>query len=43
MFRIIPEGKTYSEYVLLRDGQSCFLRTATPEDVPAVEALMRSV
>jgi acetate---CoA ligase (ADP-forming) len=43
MFRIIPEGKNFSEYVLLRDGESVFLRTSTPEDVPAVEALMRSV
>lgn len=43
MFRIIPEAKSFSEYVLLRDGESVFLRAATPEDVPAVEALMRSV
>ena len=43
MFRIIPEGKNFSEYVLLRDGQSVFLRTSTIEDVPAIEALMRSV
>jgi acyl-CoA synthetase (NDP forming)/GNAT superfamily N-acetyltransferase len=43
MFRIIPEGKSFSEYVLLRDGQSVLLRTSTPADVPAVEALMRSV
>ncbi len=43
MFRIIPEGKSFREYVLLRDGQSVQLRAATPEDVPAVEALIRSV
>ena len=43
MFRIIPEGKNFSEYVLLRDGESVLLRTATPADVPAVEALMQSV
>jgi acyl-CoA synthetase (NDP forming)/RimJ/RimL family protein N-acetyltransferase len=43
MFRIIPEGKTFSEYVLLRDGESLLLRTATAEDVPAVEDLMKSV
>ena len=43
MFRIIPEGRGFSEYVLLRDGQSLLLRTATPADIPAVEALMRSV
>lgn len=43
MFRIIAEGKNFSEYVLLRDGESVLLRTATPEDVPAVEALMKSV
>ncbi len=43
MFRIIPEGRSFSEYVLLRDGQSVLLRTATRNDVPAVEELMRSV
>jgi acetate---CoA ligase (ADP-forming) len=43
MFRIIPEGRNFSEYVLLRDGESLFLRTAVPADVPAVETLLRSV
>ncbi len=43
MFRIIAEGRDYSEYVLLRDGESVLLRTATAGDVPALEALMRSV
>lgn len=43
MFQIIADGRTYSEYVLLRDGESVLLRAATADDVPAVEALMRSV
>lgn len=43
MFRIIPDGKTFSEYALLRDGESVLLRVATPADVPAVEALMQGV
>ena len=43
MFRIIPEARNFSEYVLLRDGERVFLRASTAEDVPAVEALMRSV
>jgi acyl-CoA synthetase (NDP forming)/GNAT superfamily N-acetyltransferase len=43
MFRIIPEGKAFREYTLLRDGQSVLLRTATVEDIPVVEAFMRSV
>lgn len=43
MFRIIPDGSRFSEYVLLRDGQGVLLRTATLEDVPLVEALMASV
>ncbi|HYK90696.1 MAG TPA: GNAT family N-acetyltransferase [Acidobacteriota bacterium] len=43
MFRIIPEARSFSEYVLLRDGESVLLRTATKEDVPSVEELMRSV
>ncbi len=43
MFRIIPDGRNFSEYVLLRDGESVLLRTATAADVPAVEELMKSV
>lgn len=43
MFRIIPDGKSFSEYALLRDGESVLLRVATPGDVPAVEALMQGV
>ena len=43
MFRIIPDGKTFSEYALLRDGERVLLRTATPADIPAVERLMQSV
>jgi acetate---CoA ligase (ADP-forming) len=43
MFRIIREGATFSEYALLRDGESVFLRTATVDDIPAVEQLMGSV
>ncbi len=43
MFRIIPEGKEFAEYVLLRDGQSVCLRTATMEDIPAVDAFMQRV
>ncbi len=43
MFRIIPEARNFNEYVLLRDGESVLLRTATVDDVPAVESLMRSV
>jgi acyl-CoA synthetase (NDP forming)/GNAT superfamily N-acetyltransferase len=43
MFRIIPEGKNFTEYVLLRDGQSVCLRAATAEDISAVEVLMKSV
>lgn len=40
MFRIIPEGESFREYALLKDGQSILLRAATPADVPAVEAFM---
>lgn len=43
MFRIIPEAETFTEYALLRNGESVLLRTATKADVPAVEALMRTV
>ena len=43
MFRIIPEGERFSEYVILRDGETVLLRTAVPADVPAVEAFTRTV
>ena len=43
MFRIIADGRDYSEYVLLRDGETVLLRTATCDDVPALEGLMGSV
>jgi acyl-CoA synthetase (NDP forming)/RimJ/RimL family protein N-acetyltransferase len=43
MFRILPDGERFSEYVLLRDGESVLLRTATAADVPAVAAFMEGV
>lgn len=43
MFRIIPDGRTFSEYVLLRDGENVLLRTATADDVSAVDSFLRSV
>jgi acetate---CoA ligase (ADP-forming) len=43
MFRILPDGERFSEYVLLRDGESVLLRTATAADAPAVGALMDGV
>ena len=43
MFRIITEGTGYREHVLLKDGQGVLLRPATPEDVPAVDSLLRRV
>jgi acyl-CoA synthetase (NDP forming)/RimJ/RimL family protein N-acetyltransferase len=43
MFRIIREGSSFREYALLRDGQSVLLRTATADDISAVERLMRNV
>jgi acyl-CoA synthetase (NDP forming)/GNAT superfamily N-acetyltransferase len=43
MFRIIPEGRNFSEYVLLRDGQTICLRAATAADIPVVENFMCGV
>jgi acyl-CoA synthetase (NDP forming)/GNAT superfamily N-acetyltransferase len=43
MFRIIPDGERFSEYVLLRDGEGVLLRTATAADVPAVATFMEGV
>jgi acyl-CoA synthetase (NDP forming)/GNAT superfamily N-acetyltransferase len=43
MFQIIPEARGYSEYALLKDGESVLLRSASERDVPAVESLLHSV
>lgn len=43
MFRILPDGERFGEYVLLRDGESVLLRTAVPADAPAVAAFMAGV
>jgi len=40
MFRIIPEGLAFREYVLLKNGQGILLKPATPEDIPLVEDFM---
>lgn len=43
MFRIIPEGLTYKENVLLKNGQGIILKPAKPEDTPDVELFMTRV
>ena len=43
MLRIIPDGLAFREHVLLKDGTGVLLRPATPEDVPLVEAFMRTL
>ncbi len=43
MFRIIPEGLTYKENVLLKNGQGIILKPATPEDTSNVESFMTRV
>ncbi|HET9793437.1 MAG TPA: GNAT family N-acetyltransferase [Thermoanaerobaculia bacterium] len=43
MFSIIPDGRAFSEFAILRDGETVRLRAALPEDVPAVDAFLRGV
>jgi acyl-CoA synthetase (NDP forming)/GNAT superfamily N-acetyltransferase len=43
MFKVLLDGRLFSEYALLRDGESVLLRVATPEDVGVVDELMKSV
>ncbi len=43
MFRIIPEGPNYSEFVLLKNGQGILLRPATPEDKPLIKEFLKRV
>jgi len=40
MFRIIPEGLAFKEYVLLKNGQGVLLKPATPDDITLVEDFM---
>ncbi len=40
MFRIIPEGLTYKEHVLLKNGQGLIFRPASLDDIPKVESFM---
>ncbi len=43
MFRIIPEGLTYKEHVLLKNGQGLLFRPADLSDIPKVESFMTRV
>ncbi len=43
MFRIIPEGLTYKEHVLLKNGQGLIFRPADLSDIPKVESFMTRV
>ena len=43
MFSIIPDGITYREFVLLKDGQGVLLRVATTEDIDRVAAFIRGL
>lgn len=43
MFRIIPEGLSYKENVLLKNGQGIVIEPAKPEDIPCVESFMSRV
>jgi len=43
MFRIIPEGLSYKENVLLKNGQGIVIEPAKPDDIPCVESFMNRV
>ncbi len=43
MFRIITEGLTYKEHVLLKNGQGLIFRPASLSDIPKVESFMTRV
>jgi len=43
MFRIIPEGLTYKENVILKDGQGILFRPAFPEDKEKIKLFMKRV
>ena len=43
MFSIIPDGISYREFVLLKDGQGVLLRIAAVRDIDRVEAFIRGL
>ncbi len=43
MFRIIPEGLSYKEHVLLKDGKGLIFKPASPDDFNKVESFMTRV
>lgn len=43
VWRVIPEPASFREHALLKDGTWVLLRSATPEDVAAVEGLLQRV
>ena len=43
MFRIIPEGLSYKEHVLLKDGQGLIFRPAVKDDIHSVDAFMHRI
>ncbi len=43
MFRIIPEGLSYKEHVLLKNGQGLLFKPATNEDIPLVESFLKHI
>jgi acyl-CoA synthetase (NDP forming)/RimJ/RimL family protein N-acetyltransferase len=43
MFRIIPEGLSYKEHVLLKDGRGLIFKPASPDDFNIVESFMTRV
>ncbi len=43
MFRIIPEGKNFSEHVLLKNGQGVLFRPFDEKDFPLVEKFMNGI
>ena len=43
MFRIIPEGLSYNEHVLLKNGQGVLLKPATQNEISLVDSFMKRI
>ncbi|BBB32616.1 conserved hypothetical protein [Thermotomaculum hydrothermale] len=41
MFKIIPDGKSFKEHVLLKNGEGILIRAAKREDIPLVSEFMK--
>ncbi|GAB6283245.1 MAG: hypothetical protein STSR0008_20050 [Ignavibacterium sp.] len=43
MFRIIPDGNSYNEYILLKNGEGILFKSADQNDIPLVTSFLKRI